>query len=57
MINIGPAHDGTIAAVYIERLGQMGEWLKVNGEAIYFSVPWNFQNDHVNQHVWYVTFI
>ncbi|XP_071141224.1 alpha-L-fucosidase-like [Mytilus edulis] len=53
LINIGPAHDGTISAVYLERLSQMGEWLKVNGEAIYFSVPWNFQNDHVNQHVWY----
>ena len=29
----------------------MGEWLKINGEAIYGSVPWSYQNDTVNSKV------
>jgi len=35
LLNIGPAADGTIPVIMEERLLQIGEWLKVNGEAIY----------------------
>ncbi len=35
LLNIGPAADGTIPVIMEERLLQMGEWLKVNGDAIY----------------------
>lgn len=31
----------------------MGYWLKINGEAIYSSKPWKFQNDKKNTNVWY----
>jgi len=35
LLDIGPCADGTIPPVMEERLLQMGDWLSVNGEAIY----------------------
>lgn len=37
LLNIGPAADGTIPVIMQERLLQIGDWLKVNGEGIYGS--------------------
>ena len=34
-LDIGPAADGTIPVIMQERLLAIGDWLKVNGEAIY----------------------
>ncbi len=56
MINIGPTAYGKIPPIYEERLRQMGSWLKVNGEAIYSSVPWKYQNDTTNSNVWWISF-
>ena len=55
LMNIGPAHDGTIAPVFQERLKQIGSWLKVNGEAVYSSSPWRAQNDTLTPNTWYTT--
>ena len=35
LLNVGPAADGTIPVIMEERLLQMGDWLRVNGDAIY----------------------
>lgn len=53
MINIGPTKEGTIAPIFQERLLDLGQWLKINGEAIYATSPFIHQNDSLNSNVWY----
>jgi alpha-L-fucosidase len=40
LLNVGPAADGTIPDQAKTLLLDLGDWLKVNGEAIYGSRPW-----------------
>jgi alpha-L-fucosidase len=35
LLNVGPTAEGEILPVQAERLRQVGEWLRVNGESIY----------------------
>ena len=39
-LNVGPAADGTIPLLQQERLLDLGNWLKINGEAIYGTRPY-----------------
>jgi alpha-L-fucosidase len=35
LLNVGPTSEGVIPAPSVERLGDMGRWMKVNHEAVY----------------------
>lgn len=39
LLNIGPQPDGELPAVAVSRLEEIGEWMSVNGEAIYGTRP------------------
>ena len=41
LLDVGPEADGTIPAVQMDRLKALGTWLRVNGESIYGTRPWN----------------
>jgi len=40
LLDVGPEADGTIPPVQMERLKELGAWLKQNGAAIYDTEPW-----------------
>ncbi len=53
LLDVGPTADGRIPDIMQERLLEMGQWLKTNGEAIYGSRPWRSANEGDN--VWYTS--
>lgn len=53
LLNVGPTKEGTIVPIFKDRLKLLGEWLEINGEAIYDTSPWFHQGDSNNEDVWY----
>ena len=45
LLNVGPTAEGLIPAASVERLAEMGDWMEVNGEAIYGSRLWDHYED------------
>ena len=54
LINIGPMADGTIAPEQVERLEAMGDWLRINGDAIYGTRYWTV-SDQKDEHLAFTT--
>ena len=54
LINIGPLADGTIAPEQVERLEAMGDWLRINGDAIYDTRYWKV-SDQKDEHLAFTT--
>jgi len=44
-VAISPSGDGAIPMIQQERLVQLGDWLRLNGEAIYDTRPWTVSNE------------
>lgn len=40
LLNVGPKSDGTICPEETAILMEIGDWMKINGEAIYGTRPW-----------------
>jgi alpha-L-fucosidase len=52
-VNVGPAADGTLSPVMVDRLLGMGEWLSVSGEGVYGTRPWKVCNEDSDGTVFY----
>jgi alpha-L-fucosidase len=39
LLNVGPGPDGTLAPDAIKRMEEIGDWMEINGEAIYGTRP------------------
>lgn len=55
LLMVCPDGSGKIPAYQVDRLTEMGDWLAINGEAIYGSRPYYVTNDDLNngEKVWY----
>ncbi len=53
LLNVGPTADGRIPVIQQQRLLDIGEWLQINGEAIYETRRWEGAADNNIQNVFF----
>lgn len=53
LLNVGPAADGTLHPIFVDRLLGIGQWLQVNDKAIYETRPWSVAQHDKNASVYY----
>ena len=51
LLDVGPEADGTIPPIQMNRLKQLGAWLRQNGEAIYGTTPWSRAEGETDQKI------
>lgn len=51
LLNVGPKADGSFARQDAQILSDIGNWLSVNGEAVYYSKPWRYAQEGPTQEV------
>ncbi|MEA3337883.1 MAG: alpha-L-fucosidase [Chloroflexota bacterium] len=56
LLNVGPTADGRIPLIMQQRLLEVGDWLRVNGEAIYGTKAWRRQKTSVDSNLASVLF-
>jgi alpha-L-fucosidase len=49
LLNVGPSDEGIIPDESIKRLSEIGEWMNINGEAIYGTTNWEVWKEGDNE--------
>lgn len=45
LLNVPPKPAGTFADFIVKELHEIGDWLAINGEAIYWTLPWSVHGE------------
>ena len=55
LLDVGPTADGRIPVIQQQRLLDIGNWLDVNGEAIYGTRTWELAGENIQKNMFFTT--